>query len=78
VFTGPGLSQAVHFWYLKMPRDLPRCISLHAHRLAGFRSRRRYALALSGVCAHVSLGLAKHALGRSRPAPVKVGPTSYN
>jgi hypothetical protein len=78
VFSGPGLTMAVNFWYVNLPSDLLRCCRLHARRYAGFRSRKRYALALGGVCAQVSWNLTKHALGLSRTGKVRVGPTSYS
>jgi hypothetical protein len=80
VFSGPGLSMAVNFWFLRVPQDALRVATYTARRFSGFRSRKRFALAMGAVSAEVGRRLGSYAvqrvLGRERPPP-RVGRTSY-
>lgn len=76
VFSGPGLSLALNFWYLQLPRDLGST-ALHARRHTGFPARKRFPLALAAVLAQLAWKASLYALGQ-RPRPdVRVGVTRY-
>ena len=77
VFSGPGPSMAVNFWYLNLPRDMIRSIALHARRYSGFVKRSRFLLALGLVSAQVSIKAVQYGFGRRAPAEVEIGPPGY-
>jgi hypothetical protein len=77
VFSGPGPSMAVNFWYLQMPRDLHTCGVLHARRRTGFNSRRRFPLVLAILYLRTLLLMAQYALGKRAPEEEQVGATDY-
>jgi hypothetical protein len=76
VFSGPGLSLALNFWYLQWPRDLGSAL-LHARRHTGFPARKRFPLVLAMVLAQFAWKASQYALGRRPIRDVQVGVTGY-
>lgn len=77
VFSGPGPSLAVNFWYLNLPRDTTSAVVLHARRYSGFFRRKRFLLALGLVGAQVSIKAVQYGFGKRAPAEVEIGPPGY-
>jgi hypothetical protein len=80
VFSGPGLSIAVNFWFFSFARDAAKVALNSAHRYVGFRSRKRLAVALATIYLDAARRLARYGiqqLMRLPPPEPAVGPTSY-
>lgn len=77
VFSGPGPSLAVNFWYLSLPRDAARAAVLHARRHSGFSARKRLLLVLGVISAKVLVKTVQYGLGQRAPSQVQVGTPGY-
>ncbi len=76
VFSGPGLSMAVNFWYLNLRSDAMHFAALRARRLVGFRARKRLPVVTGVVLADMARLMMMQMLRRGDRAPT-VGPARY-
>jgi hypothetical protein len=77
VFSSPGPSLAVNYWYLSYPRDMARAAMLHARRYSGFAARKRFLLVLGLIAGKVVLKSGQYGLGKRAAQDVQVGTPGY-
>ena len=77
VFSSPGPSLAVNYWYLSYPRDMVRAAMLHARRYSGFAARKRFLLVLGLIAGKVALKTGLYGLGKRAPQEIQVGTPGY-